>query len=114
MRTPATALFKLVRHRSPDEVLDEAVALTFPASDPISVDVAYSRGAAAEALPSPDQVLDAADEMSFPASDPISVDVSYDRATRVQKIRARVKAKRHRRRSSSAARAGRTRSSFRT
>ena len=108
-------LTKLLRHRSPDEVLDEAVALTFPASDPIAVEVAYARGKALEAMPSPDQVLDAASEMSFPASDPISVDVSYDRARRVQRIRAKVKAKPHRRRrSSSAARAGRSRSSFRT
>ena len=34
-RSPAP-LSKLLRHRTPDEVLDEAVALTFPASDPIS------------------------------------------------------------------------------
>ena len=54
MRSPASALSKLVRHRSPDEVLDEAVALTFPASDPIAVDLAYSRGKAAEALPPPE------------------------------------------------------------
>ena len=106
MQTPAAPLSKLLRHRSPDEVLDEAVALTFPASDPISVDVAYARGEAAEALPSPDEVLDNAAELSFPASDPISVDVSYGRARRVQKIRAK--------RPSSATRGGRTRSSFRT
>ena len=43
MQTPAAPLSKLLRHRSPDEVLDEAVALTFPASDPISIDVAYGR-----------------------------------------------------------------------
>ena len=85
----ATPLSKLLRHRSPDEVLDEAVALTFPASDPISVDVAYARGAAAEALPTPDEVLDAADELSFPASDPISVEVSYTRAERIQQARAK-------------------------
>ena len=112
---PAIGLTTLLRHRSPDEVLDEAVALTFPASDPIAIDVAYARGKAAEALPSPDEVLDAADEMSFPASDPIAIHVSYDRAKRVQKIRAKVEAKTHRRRqSSSAARAGRNRSSSRT
>jgi hypothetical protein len=110
MHTPATGLGKLVRHRSADDVLDEAVALTFPASDPIAVDVAYARGKAADSLHSPDEVLDEAAEMSFPASDPISVDVSYDRAKRVQKIRAKAR----RPRSSSAARAGRTRSSFRT
>jgi hypothetical protein len=104
MQTPATGLGKLVRHRSTDEVLDEAVALTFPASDPIAVDVAYARGKAAEALPSPDEVLDSAAEMSFPASDPISIDVSYDRAKRVQKIRAKARKPRF----SSAARAGRT------
>lgn len=86
---PDPALGKLLRHRSPDEVLDEAVALTFPASDPISVDVAYSRGKAAEALPTPDEVLDTADELSFPASDPISVEVSYTRAERIQRARAK-------------------------
>ena len=112
MQSAAAPLNKLLRHRSPDEVLDEAVALTFPASDPIAVDVAYARGKALEALPSPDEVLDDASELSFPASDPISIDVSYTRAKRVQKIRAKTKARR--RRSSSAARGGRTRSSFRT
>ena len=111
---PAVGLTKLLRHRSPDEVLDEAVALTFPASDPIAVDVAYARGKAVEALPSPDEVLDAAAEMSFPASDPIAVHVSYDRARRVQRIRAKVRAKSRRPRPSSAARAGRIRSSSRT
>jgi hypothetical protein len=79
-----------MEHRSPDEVLDEAVALTFPASDPISVDVAYARGKALEAKPSPDKVLDQGSEMTFPASDPISVDVSYKRAkSRKEKARAR-------------------------
>ncbi len=110
---PVTSLTKLLRHRSADEVLDEAVALTFPASDPIAVEVAYARGKAAEALPSPDEVLDAADEMSFPASDPIAIHVSYDRAERVQKIRAKVKQKSRRPRPSSTVRAGRTRSSLR-
>jgi len=43
MQSPALPLGKLLRHRSPDEVLDEAVALTFPASDPIAVEVSYSR-----------------------------------------------------------------------
>ena len=86
---PTPALTKLLRHRSPDEVLDEAVALTFPASDPIAVDVAYARGAAAEALPTPDEVLDTADELSFPASDPISVEVSYTRAERIERARAK-------------------------
>ena len=109
---PAPTLAKLLRHRSSEEVLDEAVKLTFPASDPIAIDVAFARGKAAEALPSPDEVLDAAAEMSFPASDPIAIHVSYDRAKRVQKIRAQVKARsRRRRRPSSAARAGRSRSS---
>jgi hypothetical protein len=112
MQTPAAPLSKLLRHRSPDEVLDEAVALTFPASDPISIDVAYARGEAAEALPSPDEVLDDASELSFPASDPISIDVSYTRAERVEKIRAKAKARKPR--SSSATRGGKTRSSFRT
>jgi len=112
METPAAPLSNLLRHRSPDEVLDEAVALTFPASDPISIDLAYARGAAAEALPSPDEVLDNAAELSFPASDPISIDVSYTRAKRVEKIRAKTKARKPR--PSSAARGGRTRSSFRT
>jgi hypothetical protein len=74
MQTPATGLGKLVRHRSAEDVLDEAA------------------------------------EMSFPASDPISIDVSYDRAKRVQKIRAKARKPRP----SSAARVGRTRSSFRT
>jgi hypothetical protein len=110
---PVTGLTKLLRHRSPDEVLDEAVALTFPASDPIAIEVAYARGKAAEALPSPDEVLDAAAEMSFPASDPIAIHVSYDRAERVQKIRAKVKQKPRRPRPASAARAVRTRSSLR-
>jgi hypothetical protein len=112
MQTPAAPLSKLLRHRSPDEVLDEAVALTFPASDPISIDVAYARGEAAEALPSPDEVLDDASELSFPASDPISIDTSYSRAERVEKIRAKAKARKPR--SSSATRVGKTRSSFRT
>ena len=89
MQTPAAPLGKLLRHLTPDEVLDEAVALTFPASDPIAIDVAYARGAAAEALASPDEVLDTAAELSFPASDPISVDVSYSRAKRVQTIRTK-------------------------
>jgi len=89
MQAPAAPLSKLLRHRSPDEVLDEAVALTFPASDPISVEVAYARGEAAEALPSPDEVLDNAAELSFPASDPISVDLSYVRAKRIQSARAK-------------------------
>ena len=111
---PVAGLTKLLRHRSSEEVLDEAVKLTFPASDPIAIDVAFARGKAAEALPSPDQVLDAAEEMSFPASDPISIDVSYDRAKRVQKIRAKVRAKSRKPRPSSSARAGRSRSSFRT
>ena len=115
MQTPAAPLSKLLRHRTPDEVLDEAVALTFPASDPISVEVAYARGEAAEALPSPDEVLDHAAELSFPASDPISVDVSYGRAKRVQKIRSkRQEAAARKPRPSSATRGGRTRSSFRT
>ena len=69
-----------MQHRSPDEILDEAVALTFPASDPISVDVAYARRKSREAKPSPDEVLDEGAEMTFPASDPVSVDVSYGRA----------------------------------
>jgi hypothetical protein len=113
-RSPAP-LSKLLRHRTPDEVLDEAVALTFPASDPISIDIAYARGEQAEALPSPEDVLDSAAELSFPASDPIAINVSYDRATRVQQVRAKAKEARARRpRSSSAARAGRTRSSSRT
>ena len=43
-RAPESA--GLIRHASPDEVLDQAVALTFPASDPIAVDVAYARGKA--------------------------------------------------------------------
>mgnify|MGYP003575280900 FL=1 len=98
MRTPATALSKLLRHRSPDEVLDEAVALTFPASDPIAVDLAYSRGKAAEALPSPDEVLDTADALSFPASDPISVEVSYTRAERIERARAKSRKARVRKR----------------
>ena len=110
----APALTKLLRHRSSDEVLDEAVKLTFPASDPIAVDVAYARGRAAEALPSPDEVLDAAAEMSFPASDPIAIHLSYDRAKRVQKIRAKVRAKSRRPRPSSAVRARRIRSSSHT
>ena len=115
MQSPATPLSKLVRHRASEEVLDEAVALTFPASDPIAIDVAYARGAAAEALASPDEVLDAAAELSFPASDPISVDVSYGRAKRVQKIRSkRQEAEARKPRPSSATRGGRTRSSFRT
>ena len=113
MQTPAAPLSKLLRHRSPDEVLDEAVALTFPASDPISVDVAYARGTAAEALASPDEVLNTAAELSFPASDPISIDVAYGRAKRVQKIRSKLE-KARKPRPSSATRGGRTRSSFRT
>ena len=76
--------------RSPDEVLDEAVALTFPASDPISIDVAYARGRAREAQRSADEVLDEGAEMTFPASDPISVDVSDARAkSRKEKARTR-------------------------
>ena len=94
MQTPAAPLSKLLRHRSPDEVLDEAVALTFPASDPIAVEVAYARGEAAEALRSPDEVLDNAAELSFPASDPISVDVSYTRAERIQRARAKSRKRR--------------------
>ena len=81
-----------MQYRSPDEVLDEAVALTFPASDPISVDVAYARGKALEAQQSPDEVLDAAQKMSFPASDPIAVDVSYTRA-KSRKERGRTRRK---------------------
>ena len=112
MENPSPALSKLLRHRSSEDVLDEAVALTFPASDPISVDVAYARGVDAEALPKPDEVLDDAAEMTFPASDPISVEVSYTRAERIEKIRAKAKARRPR--PSAAARGGRNRSSSRT
>ena len=98
MQPAAPVLSKLLRHRSPDEVLDEAVALTFPASDPIAVDVAYSRGKAAEALPTPDEVLDTGAELSFPASDPISVEVSYTRAERIQQARAKSRKARARKR----------------
>ena len=86
---PAPALSKLLRHRSSDQVLDEAIAMTFPASDPISIDLAYSRGKAAEALPTPDEVLDSGGDLSFPASDPISVEVSYTRAERIEQARAK-------------------------
>lgn len=89
----------LIRHPSPDEVLDEAVALTFPASDPIAIDVAYERGKAAEAHASADEVLDEAQAMSFPASDPISVDVAYDRGQRIENVRSKLRKKRaHKRR----------------
>jgi len=94
-RSPAP-LSKLLRHRTPDEVLDEAVALTFPASDPISIDIAYARGEQAEALPSPEDVLDSAAELSFPASDPISVDLSYTRARRIERARAKSRKERAR------------------
>ena len=87
---------QLIRHASPDEVLDQAVALTFPASDPIAVDVAYERGKAAEARAAPEKALDDAAEMTFPASDPIAVDVAYDRRERIQAARSKMRKKRAR------------------
>ena len=86
----------LIRHASPDEVLDEAVALTFPASDPIAVDVAYERGKAAEARAAPEKALDDAAEMTFPASDPIAVDVAYERRDRIKTARSKLRKKRAR------------------
>ncbi len=86
----------LIRHASPDEVLDQAVALTFPASDPIAVDVAYERGKAAEARAAPEKVLDDAAEMTFPASDPIAVDVAYERRERIKAARTKLRKKRTR------------------
>jgi hypothetical protein len=85
---------ELIRHRTPDEVLDQAVALTFPASDPIAVDIAYARGKAAEARAAPEKALDDAAEMTFPASDPIAVDVAYDRQERIKTARAKLRKKR--------------------
>ena len=86
----------LIRHASPDEVLDQAVALTFPASDPIAVDVAYERGKVAEARAAPEKVLDDAAEMTFPASDPIAVDVAYERRERIKSARTKLRKKRAR------------------
>jgi len=86
----------LIRHASPDEVLDQAVALTFPASDPIAIDLAYARGKAAEARAAPEKALDDAGEMSFPASDPIAVDVAYERQERIKEARSKLRKKRAR------------------
>ncbi len=86
----------LIRHPSPDEVLDQAVALTFPASDPIAVEVAYERGKAAEARAAPEKALDDAAEMTFPASDPIAVDVAYERRERIKTARTKLRRKRAR------------------
>jgi len=86
----------LIRHASPDEVLDQAVALTFPASDPIAVEVAYERGKAAEARAAPEKALDDAAEMTFPASDPIAIDVAYERRARIKTARAKLRKKRAR------------------
>ncbi len=84
----------LIRHPSPDEVLDQAVALTFPASDPIAIDVAYERGKAAEARAAPEKALDDAAEMTFPASDPVAVNVAYERRERIQVAREKLRKKR--------------------
>ncbi|MEO8487436.1 MAG: hypothetical protein ABI585_13975 [Betaproteobacteria bacterium] len=59
------------RRRSVESNLDEALALTFPASDPVAIDYGTT--------PVPEDVildaeLDEALRETFPASDPIAVD----------------------------------------
>lgn len=57
------------------ELLDVAVELTFPASDPIAVS---ADARAAEPVPSYQQLLDEAVEMTFPASDPVAAYACLD------------------------------------
>lgn len=60
-----------------ERMLDEALAETFPASDPVA-EVAAEPDAS-EAETAKETLLDTALEMSFPASDPISVDAGITR-----------------------------------
>ncbi len=63
--------------RREDALLDDAIELSFPASDPIA-ELPHTAGAK-QVCDSEEALLDAAIELTFPASDPVAISIQRTR-----------------------------------